>query len=349
MGTLQADLTETVKPIDRPVCQLCGSGRPKRLWSLAFDAHPGPFTLWRCRGCGVVFNWPRLAPDAIADQYDGDYYVFAEPEEHRWARATQVYANYLLPLERPRERRRLLDVGSARGHLLALARGRGWDVTGVELSQAAADDARVTLGVPVRVGTLEEQGDLGSFDAVTAVDVIEHVASPVAFVRAIHGVLAPGGHVVLETPNFGGAWRHIGRRRWIGQSRFHLFLFDADALIGLLRQSGFACCRALGSTNLAHTQWGVRPELTSWTQRLPGGVRWRGEHFLNETTPPSLGRALRTRPPESLDDALVWIDAVDRGSTEPALQSTVIGDNLAVIGEAVTPDNRPVLCAAQAR
>jgi 2-polyprenyl-3-methyl-5-hydroxy-6-metoxy-1,4-benzoquinol methylase len=42
---------------------------------------------------------------------------------------------------------------------------------------------------------------LASFDLVTAIEVIEHVESPIGFLRNVRRLLAPGGVGVLTTPN----------------------------------------------------------------------------------------------------------------------------------------------------
>ena len=79
----------------------------------------------------------------------------------------------------------LLDVGAGHGLMLDEARRRGFAVTGLELSAAAAAHAREALGLEVIEATLET-ADLprGTFDAIVLTDVFEHVSDPV-------GVLAP--------------------------------------------------------------------------------------------------------------------------------------------------------------
>ncbi|MBI4578294.1 MAG: hypothetical protein HY718_01235, partial [Planctomycetes bacterium] len=87
---------QTDLDVVRPSCELCGGGRSRHLWTLSFPGRPDPFRLFRCGGCGVVFNHPRLSVDLIHGQYDGDYYVFHERPERRWSRATQLYVEHLL-------------------------------------------------------------------------------------------------------------------------------------------------------------------------------------------------------------------------------------------------------------
>ena len=61
-------------------------------------------------------------------------------------------------------------------------------------AEGAGLDIRYVAG---EVGGL----DLGAFDLVTAMEVIEHVADKRAFVAALAARLAPGGLMVLSTPN----------------------------------------------------------------------------------------------------------------------------------------------------
>ena len=56
--------------------------------------------------------------------------------------------------------------------------------------------------IDYRAGDVEELE--GQFDLVTCMEVIEHVADPAAFVKALAKRLAPGGLLILSTPNATG-------------------------------------------------------------------------------------------------------------------------------------------------
>lgn len=98
-----------------------------------------------------------------------------------------------------------LDVGCGAGLLCEPMARMGADVTGVDASpentQAAATHAD-GAGLDIRYipGELGAQG-LGTFDLVTSMEVIEHVADKRAFVDQLAAHLAIGGLMVMSTPN----------------------------------------------------------------------------------------------------------------------------------------------------
>jgi 2-polyprenyl-6-hydroxyphenyl methylase/3-demethylubiquinone-9 3-methyltransferase len=98
-----------------------------------------------------------------------------------------------------------LDIGCGAGLLCEPLARLGAGVTGVD---AAADNIAAAaahaegVGLPIRymageVGAL----DIGQFDLVTSVEVIEHVADKPAFLRDVAARLAPDGLLVMSTPN----------------------------------------------------------------------------------------------------------------------------------------------------
>lgn len=96
----------------------------------------------------------------------------------------------------------LLDVGAGTGILMHLARERGWQPDGVDICPLTAEKAAHEFDVRIAVGPFESHGfDGRTFDAVTMLDVLEHVVDPVATLRRVHALLRPGGAIAIAVPN----------------------------------------------------------------------------------------------------------------------------------------------------
>jgi SAM-dependent methyltransferase len=94
---------------------------------------------------------------------------------------------------------RALDLGAGQGAVSHALKARGFEVTATDVntSQFRAD------GIPCL--KLDLNGPLpfpdAGFDLVMAVEILEHLESPRAFLREIFRVLRPGGLAVVTTPN----------------------------------------------------------------------------------------------------------------------------------------------------
>ena len=105
---------------------------------------------------------------------------------------------------RPLSGKSALDVGCGAGLLAEPLARMGAAVTAIDAApelivaaKAHAAGAGLTIEYrPVGVEALD-----GQFDLVTAMEVVEHVADPRAFVASLAARLAPGGLLILSTPN----------------------------------------------------------------------------------------------------------------------------------------------------
>lgn len=105
---------------------------------------------------------------------------------------------------RPLTGRRAVDVGCGAGLLAEPLRRLGAEVTAIDATPETIAAARghaegQGLEIDYRVGGVETL--TGAFDLVTSMEVIEHVTDPKAFVTSLARLLAPGGLLILSTPN----------------------------------------------------------------------------------------------------------------------------------------------------
>lgn len=102
----------------------------------------------------------------------------------------------------------VLDVGCGAGLLSEAMAGEGARVTGIDLSPELIDVAQLHLlesgrQAEYRVVSAEDLAAErpGSFDAVTCMEMLEHVPDPASVLRACFTLLAPGGMLLLSTLN----------------------------------------------------------------------------------------------------------------------------------------------------
>ena len=100
---------------------------------------------------------------------------------------------------------RVLDVGCGGGILSEALAERGASVVGIDLAESAlqaAEAHRAGQAVEYRLESSRDAAARGeSFDAVTCMEMLEHVADPAAVLRDIHALLKPGGWAFFSTIN----------------------------------------------------------------------------------------------------------------------------------------------------
>lgn len=152
-----------------------------------------------------------------------------------------------------------LEVGCGNGAWARRLSDAGHRVWGIELAEQSIEVARAQAPA-ARFAVGSAYDDLGrlfpeqaSWDAVVALEVIEHLYDPRRFVRAALGALRPGGFVLLSTPYHGYAKNLLlaltGRldahftALWDGG---HIKFWSRRTLTALLAEQGLAVTRFRG-------------------------------------------------------------------------------------------------------
>ena len=265
--------------IPPPTCPACG----QTIWSVAFEGlrdrvhHvSGEFSIWRCESCGLLRLCPT--PEDLAALYPQDYYSYVgvgarakglRPLLAGYARRAQTKLAWRAhsrglrlprfatsyPLLRSLAFRELtelappgiasvLDIGCGAGDFLLSARALGLKVRGVEVDDPAANAARerglICDGAGIAsLADMDEQ-----FDVIRLHHVLEHLADPVAALRAIAGRLSSRGVAIIGVPNVDGVMARVCGPDWFAlEIPRHLWGLGRKSLELMLGQAGLQARR----------------------------------------------------------------------------------------------------------
>ena len=238
-------------------CNLCGSPCHQRLFTKR------SWRIVRCTNCDLVFVNPRPSLRTLPSLY-GDHPKSSKlrSNESIW-RNTEKYVNrpqeYLDIILRRKNAGRILDVGCNEGSFLQRASAHGFDVMGIEISQAAVKVATEEFGIreaEIICGAFESVIlEPEQFDVITFWDVLEHLPDPSAALRKSRNLLSDDGILVVRCPNIDGlvpraSYYAIAKAfgRWPHPSPpKHLYEFSETTLRALLLKTGFQTIEILAS------------------------------------------------------------------------------------------------------
>lgn len=228
-------------------CAICGKGDFEDIGVVAGTVIDQQFELYRCRSCQFVFvSNPSVDFEFLysEDYYNGrgaDTKLNYVGEVQHPTRTVRRYewsgvlerVRHLTPLP---ERPTWLDYGCGTGGLVSYLRTKGVDAHGFE--QGWCEDLLGKNGVPAI-----EHDDFaryaGTFDVVSAIEVIEHVTDPISVLRTIRPLLKPGGLLFMTTGNAQPFHDRITKWRYVTPD-VHISYFEPATLAAALEAAGFA-------------------------------------------------------------------------------------------------------------
>ena len=165
--------------------------------------------VYHCEDCSLIFldqgsfDYPN---EFYEKDYHQTYITHVEPDAldpeayyRKMLKATKIWSDKVNEMLTGEET--LLDVGCSTGHFLDSVRQNAKDVFGYDLNKKEVAFCRDSLGLDVSEEPLENRFDKGTFDFISLIYVLEHIAEPIQFLTYLKPFLKPDGKFIILVPN----------------------------------------------------------------------------------------------------------------------------------------------------
>ena len=232
-------------------CPVCQSSDPADF----FYVRGKPFV--RCSGCRLIWR-KQIDAEETKTVYRTDSYQSIQPQPK--FRET-VFQKNIDEIEERKKVGRILDVGCGEGKFLDIARSKGWDTYGTELSPMANAQAKKLFNLNIFLGELSgAKYPDSNFDVVTLFNVLDQLPSPLDELSEIYRILNDCGLLVLRIPN---ATFHVNLVKMMKslepQLVFHLYCFTPQTIKHLLAKVGFDNISVSNSNLTPNDPYSVSP------------------------------------------------------------------------------------------
>lgn len=156
--------------------------------------------LCQCSNCSFIFSKQVPSQSELDEFYDTHY----DRTSYFSPITRKRYEEWLDMFEPFRKKGNILDIGCGYGFFLEVAKEKGWNVFGLEVSERASEDCK-SKGITMFSGELKDAPFTPeSFDIIISIEVIEHLIDPDGFLRGAHKLLREGGGMYVTTPFWDG-------------------------------------------------------------------------------------------------------------------------------------------------
>jgi 2-polyprenyl-3-methyl-5-hydroxy-6-metoxy-1,4-benzoquinol methylase len=228
------------------------------LWSKAKDYEyfsvEEDFSYYHCADCGTIFIDP-VPVDQLKKIYPSNYYSFVNKGKNIVVRLKEwldkrFFRKILKQL--PGKELSVLDVGGGTGWMLDVLKKTD---ARIQFTQSVDIDDKAKMEAEARghayfEGTIEAFETSRKFDLILMLNLVEHVASPLAVLQKAEALLKPGGMIVIKTPNTDSWDARLYRKTYWGGLHCprHWVIFSERSFRHLLQSTG------LGIKKLYYTQ-----------------------------------------------------------------------------------------------
>lgn len=237
-------------------CNFCGSDNTKFLYEtkdrMIRRNDQKKFNIVVCKNCRLAYLNPQPEWEDLEYFYGDTYYTNAQIGNNK---KSAIY-NLIRKIKRAvigpykpkfwnfkKENGNFLDIGCGNGayESYLIKDNSGWEFYGVEPNKNSFQVAKNIEGFKVFNGNLK-QADYPAdfFDVILMSHSLEHLSDPMLSLKECYRILKPGGHLVVNVPNFNSLARRFFGKYWFHlDAPRHLFHFTPNVLEKMMEKSGF--------------------------------------------------------------------------------------------------------------
>ncbi|NQU95953.1 MAG: class I SAM-dependent methyltransferase [Candidatus Omnitrophica bacterium] len=232
---MNKNFTET--PI---TCDICKN----KNFSIRYKNVIADKSILKCKNCGTWVLYPFPSEKSQEKIYQNGYYTRwgygQDNQETIKLIKKRLYLNVLKKIELYTKPTKILDIGCAMGFSLEVAKERGLQPYGVEVSVFAGKIARKKFRDNVKIGDIKDVDFKNDyFDAITMVDLLEHLMHPLTILRKARSILKEKGILAIVIPNTLSFSSKVMKHKWPHINEEHLYYYSPYSIMSVLSRIGF--------------------------------------------------------------------------------------------------------------
>ncbi len=194
------------------------------------------YRIVKCSVCGAVYSNPILEEKKIAELYLRSKFTYQSETKN----LIQGYFPYFNIAEKFIPGKRLLEIGCSNGFFLKETFKRGYEISGVEPSIQAVQNADHEIRDRIKVGLFDPRNYQEKyFDIVCFFQVLDPISDPNEFLKGVNNCLKNNGIVLAATHNITSfSSRILGEKCPIIDFN-HIYYFDKKTLRLIFEKHGF--------------------------------------------------------------------------------------------------------------
>lgn len=279
-------------------CLLCGNETGYNL--IKMRTRNSEHNIVACTECGLQQLYPLPSLEEDKKHYDlnphdkeitPNFNIEDIYKKFEWQNRYRV--NYLQKDIKIQKDWKILDYGCGYGFLIEILKESGYHVEGLEISADRLEVIKKRQGSLDDIYTynfLDEKENIPielqeKFDLVTSFHLIEHITSPVYFLKKIQSLIKKDGYILLELPNIENTLMDLSPEfNDFNYIRDHVAYYSPKLIRRVVEEAGFDVIAQKGVQMyglLNYMNWVINgtPQLNSPSYEVPAEISWLENYF----------------------------------------------------------------------